>query len=191
MIRNGILGDVTKLMPLVEGIDKNNDIDLSYDGEKYATEDELKRLNNVMVPALPGSNTDSYVSSDTVIGSAGNSVIDEDEPEAQLGSVDDGVTEGDPMLDGSMKMSLSEGVCEEYGSIIDNGGSNLAQDIHDESTDPTKQDSFDSQTTVDKAKELFDQFSFQPKTNVKFDVDSYGDKSTVSTEPLKRIPKGW
>lgn len=183
MFGQGLMGDLQKLLPQFKGFDDSDPIDASM---SYITDD---KIDNVVVNLLPESPDSPYLKStetddcpkcdcdcdcdcddissgDAPIGSAGNSLVDPDpDQKPQLGSIA-GVGGG---------FSLTE--CDE-GSIIDESPMKNAQEKH-------------SENALEKVKELFDQFSFQPQKNVKFDSDTTKVKNVVATEPIRRIPRGW
>ena len=172
MIRTGFIGDLINLRPIFEGFDEKELVDMD---ENSLDADEQSKVDNAVVPNVPDLNKKFIKSvkspdasnmrpTDAGIGAAGNSLV-ADETEPQLGSIG-----------GLGGLKLTEGV---ENSVIDDTGMKMAEKAT-------------MQNSMEKAKGFFEQFhGMRAIKNPKFDVDTTNVKTTVSSEPIRRIPRGW
>ena len=169
MIRAGMLGDASRLLPICEGFDKKPEIDMSRYG--WLTEADEDAIDNVVVPTLPddkyvrsNKKKEDSVTTDT-IGAAGNSLVAE-EPEPQMGAIGG--------MGGGLKLTEAD-----ESMVIDDSAMKTAQQSKEKNS-------------IERAKEFFEDFDmFRPKVNPTFNLDTTKIKPVTSDKPIRSIPRGW
>jgi hypothetical protein len=177
----GFLGDVSKLMPVTEGFEDSELVELDH---RALTEAQEAAVDNVKVQTLNDqkyvpttkdeTEDESEVNTIEVQGSAGNPVEATDE-EAQLGSVESlgGLGGG---LNMSKEMARTES--ENGGMVVDEAPFKNARDTAE-------------QNSIDKVKDFFDEFQVKKLNEMSYDLDTTELNTSISDEPIKRMPKGW
>ncbi len=198
MLRKGIIGYVARLMPVFEGFDQQEEIDLSPDA---MSDDEINAIDNIRVTLLPESPNRKFVKQgvcpdcgkpeqqcECVCSEcnlpAGECVCGEQNASGNpIGSAGNSLISEEPeaqmgAIGGIGKgLSIQEASTAE-GSVIDDSGMKLAQKLH-------------SENSMEKVMDMFNQFSVVPSHRVKFDMDTSKPMNTVAAKPIRKIPKGW